>query len=156
MLRLLASRLLKKRLLAAWKAARKDGKMNVGVESQKAAVSREIMPADGSNPAQRNGRGFRHVPAYDRQTSRQLISHRRTWQRVRIAVIFPNIGERLSGRSARLPLPKSTTRADETGQGLFLFYNPPSLRENLERRADAPLRASKGQKALPKGVLFGD
>ena len=56
----------------------------------------------------------------------------------------------------RRTLPKSTTRTDEIGQGLFLFYNPPSLRENLERRADAPLRASKGQKALPKDGLFGD
>jgi hypothetical protein len=63
MLRLLASRLLKKRLLAAWKAARKGGKMNVSGEPKETAVSREIMPADGSNPAQRNERGFRHVPA---------------------------------------------------------------------------------------------
>jgi len=56
----------------------------------------------------------------------------------------------------RRTLPRSTTRVDEIGQGLFLFYKPPSLRENLERRADAPLRASKGQKALPKSGLFGD
>ena len=58
-------------------------KMNVGGEPKETAVSREIMPADGSSPAQR---GVRHVPAYDRQ---QLISHRRAWQRVRMAVIFP-------------------------------------------------------------------
>ncbi len=33
------------------------------MESQKeTAVSREIMPADASSPAQRNERGFRHVP----------------------------------------------------------------------------------------------
>jgi len=51
MLRLLASRLLKKRLLAAWKAARKGGKMNASGEPKETAVSREIMPADGSNPA---------------------------------------------------------------------------------------------------------
>jgi hypothetical protein len=63
MLRLLASRLLKKRLLAAWKAARKGRKMKVSGEPKETAISREITPADGSNPAQRNERGFRHVPA---------------------------------------------------------------------------------------------
>jgi hypothetical protein len=56
----------------------------------------------------------------------------------------------------RRTLPKSTTRVDEIGQGLFLFYKPPSLREKLENRADAPLRSGKGQKALPKSGLFGD
>ena len=75
-----------KRLLAAWEAARKrrkmKKKMNVGGEPKETAVSREIMPADGSNPAQR---GVRHVPAYDRQ---QLISHRRAWQTVKLAVIY--------------------------------------------------------------------
>ena len=52
-------------------------------------------------------------------------------------------------------LRRSTTRVDGTGQGLLGFYKPPSLREQLARRADAPLRSSKGQKALPKGGLFG-
>ncbi|EIG63516.1 hypothetical protein [Bradyrhizobium sp. WSM1253] len=52
--------------------------------------------------------------------------------------------------------PKSATRVDGIGPGLFLFYKPPSLREKLERRADAPLRASMGQNALSKGGLFGD
>jgi len=51
----------------------------------------------------------------------------------------------------RLTLPKSTTRVDEIGQGLLHFYKPPSLREQLVRRADAP----QGQKTLPKGGLFG-
>jgi hypothetical protein len=51
-------------------------------------------------------------------------------------------------------LPKSTTRVDEIGQGLLHFYKPPSLREQLESRPDAPLRPSKGQKALPKSGLF--
>ena len=55
----------------------------------------------------------------------------------------------------RRTLPKSTTRVDEIGQGLLGFYKPPSLRERLESRADAPLRPSKGQKPLPKGALFG-
>jgi hypothetical protein len=54
----------------------------------------------------------------------------------------------------RRTLPKSTTRVDEIGQGLLHFYKPPSLREKLETRADAPLRHSKGQKALPKGGFF--
>jgi hypothetical protein len=55
----------------------------------------------------------------------------------------------------RRTLPRSTTRVDEAGQGLFRFYKPPSLREQLARCADAPLRPSKGQKALPKSGLFG-
>jgi hypothetical protein len=55
----------------------------------------------------------------------------------------------------RRTLPKSTTRVDDIGQGLLHFYKPPSLRERLESRADAPLRPSRGQKALPKGSLFG-
>jgi hypothetical protein len=54
----------------------------------------------------------------------------------------------------RRTLPKSTTRVDEIGQGLLLFYRPPSLREKLARRADAPLRPRRGQKALPKNGLF--
>ena len=55
----------------------------------------------------------------------------------------------------RRTLPKSTTRVDDIGQGLLQFYKPPSLREKLETRADAPLRPTKGQKALPKSGLFG-
>ena len=54
----------------------------------------------------------------------------------------------------RRTLPKSTSRVDEIGQGLLHFYKPPSLREMLETRADAPLRPSKGQKALPRSGLF--
>jgi hypothetical protein len=54
----------------------------------------------------------------------------------------------------RRTLPKSTTRVDEIGQGLLHFYKPPSLHEQLVSRADAPLRPSKGQKALPKSGLF--
>jgi hypothetical protein len=54
----------------------------------------------------------------------------------------------------RRTLPKSTTRADENGQGLLHFYKPSSLREELARRADAPLRPRQGQKALPKSGLF--
>ena len=55
----------------------------------------------------------------------------------------------------RRTLPKSTTRVDEIGQGLLHFYKPPSLSEKLASRADAPLRPSRGQKALPKSGLFG-
>ena len=54
----------------------------------------------------------------------------------------------------RRTLPKSTTRVDEGGQGLLHFYKPPTLREKLETRADAPLRPNKGQKALPASGLF--
>lgn len=60
----------------------------------------------------------------------------------------------LSGCERRT-LPRSTTRVDDIGQGLLGFYKPPSLREQLANRADAPLRPSKGQKALPKAGLFG-
>jgi hypothetical protein len=38
---------------------------------------------------------------------------------------------------------------------LFRFFKPPTLREQLETRAEAPLRPSKGQKPLPKSGLFG-
>jgi hypothetical protein len=47
---LLASRLFKKRLPAAGKAARKGRKMNMSGEPKETAVSREMVPADGSNP----------------------------------------------------------------------------------------------------------
>jgi hypothetical protein len=55
----------------------------------------------------------------------------------------------------RRTLPKSTTRVDDIGQVLLQFCKPPSLREQLVSRADGPLRPSRGQKALPKGGLFG-
>ena len=58
-------------------------------------------------------------------------------------------------RCERRTLPKSTTRVDEIGQGLLHFHKPPSLREQLATRADAPLRPTKGQRALPKSGLFG-
>jgi hypothetical protein len=45
-------------------------------------------------------------------------------------------------------LPKSTTPADESGQGLLHFYKPPTLREKLEARSDAPLRPARGQKGI--------
>jgi hypothetical protein len=54
----------------------------------------------------------------------------------------------------RRTLPKSTTRVDETGQGLLHFYKPSSLREELAHQADAPLRPKRGQRALPKSGLF--
>jgi hypothetical protein len=54
----------------------------------------------------------------------------------------------------RRTLPSSTTRVEGSGQGLLSFYMSPSLREKLASRADAPLRASKGQKPLPKSGLF--
>src|SRR5262252_1206272 len=54
MARSVACRLLKKKLLAACKAARKRGettKMNLGGEPKETAVSRENVLADGSSPA---------------------------------------------------------------------------------------------------------
>jgi hypothetical protein len=55
----------------------------------------------------------------------------------------------------RRTLRRSTTRVDEMGQGLLSFYRPPTLREQLSSRANAPLRPSKAQKALPKSGFFG-
>jgi hypothetical protein len=55
----------------------------------------------------------------------------------------------------RRTLPRSTTRVDEIGQGLLSFYKPPTLRERLASRANAPLGPSKAQKAPPKSGLFG-
>ena len=54
----------------------------------------------------------------------------------------------------RRTLPKSTTRADENGQGLLHFYKPSSLGEQLARRADAPLQPKRGQKAMQRSGLF--
>jgi hypothetical protein len=51
-------------------------------------------------------------------------------------------------------LPKSTTRVDQSGQGLLHFYRPPSLREQLAHQADAPLLPKRGQRTLPKDGLF--
>jgi hypothetical protein len=53
----------------------------------------------------------------------------------------------------RRTLPRSTTRVDEDGQGLLHFYRPPSLREELASRADAPLVPKRGQKALASGLF---
>jgi hypothetical protein len=55
----------------------------------------------------------------------------------------------------RRTLPKSTTRVDDNGQGLLHFYRAPSSREELAKRADAPLLPKRGQKALPESGLFG-
>lgn len=55
----------------------------------------------------------------------------------------------------RRTLPRSITRTDDKGQGLLGFYQPPTQREQLDRRADAPLRASEGQKSPPQAGLFG-
>jgi hypothetical protein len=53
----------------------------------------------------------------------------------------------------RRTLPRSTTRVDENGQGLLHFYRPPSLREELANRAEAPLAPKRGQKALAIGLF---
>jgi len=53
----------------------------------------------------------------------------------------------------RRTLPKSTSRVDEGGQGLLHFYQPPSLREQLETRSELPLRSNEG--AMSMSGLFG-
>ena len=54
----------------------------------------------------------------------------------------------------RRTLPKSPSHADWLGQGLLGFYREPTLQEQFARRADAPLTARRGQKALPRSGLF--
>jgi hypothetical protein len=52
----------------------------------------------------------------------------------------------------RRTLPRSTTRVDDRGQGLLHFYRPPTLRETLETRADAPLH-SGGRRLSVVGAM---
>ena len=51
-------------------------------------------------------------------------------------------------------LPKSPTPSDPTGQGLFSFYKPPSLREKVTDAANAPLQPRLGQKPPQQDGLF--
>jgi hypothetical protein len=59
---------------------------------------------------------------------------------------MPDIERTAAGFQSVLPgcerrtLPKSTTRSDDVGQGLLEFYCPPTLREKLAIRANAPLQ----------------
>jgi hypothetical protein len=72
MLRLLASRLLKKGIAAAGKVGMRTKKdENLSGEPKETAISREIMPADGSNPAQRMNGEFGTSPL---MTVRQVDS----------------------------------------------------------------------------------
>src|SRR5215472_11291633 len=58
-----------KRHCCRWESGTQTKKdENLSGEPKETAISREIMPADGSSPAQRMNGDFRHVPAYDRQT----------------------------------------------------------------------------------------
>jgi hypothetical protein len=65
---------------------------------------------------------------------------------------MPDIERTAAGFQSVLPgcerrtLPKSTTRSDDVGQGLLEFYCPPTLREKLAIRANAPLQP----KQLPR------
>jgi len=45
-------------------------------------------------------------------------------------------------------LPKSTSAADDAGQGSLDFYQPPTLRERLAACADAPLSRLKSRQIL--------
>ena len=51
-------------------------------------------------------------------------------------------------------IPKSTTRADERGQGLLGFYSPTTLREEIASRANEPLHPRRGQLPPPRDGLF--
>jgi hypothetical protein len=54
----------------------------------------------------------------------------------------------------RRTLPKSSSSANWFGQGLLGFYAEPTLKEKLAARANAPLTARRGQRALPRSGLF--
>ena len=51
-------------------------------------------------------------------------------------------------------LPRSPTPADQAGQGLLGFDNPPSLREILAGAATAPLQPRRGQRPPPRSGPF--
>ncbi len=53
----------------------------------------------------------------------------------------------------RRTLPKSTNRCDGGGQGLLQFFNPPTVKEQLDVLASAPLKGRRaGRKLCPKAV----
>jgi hypothetical protein len=54
----------------------------------------------------------------------------------------------------RRTLPNSSSSANWFGQDLLGFYVEPTLRESLDLRANSPLTAKKGQKALLMTGLF--
>ena len=64
---------------------------------------------------------------------------------------MPDIERTSAGFQAVIPgcerrtLQKSTTSADDTGQGLLEFYRPPTMREKLTALADAPLQPRRRQ-----------
>jgi hypothetical protein len=64
---------------------------------------------------------------------------------------MPDVERTSAGFQAVIPgcerrtLPKSTTSSDDTGQGLLDFYRPPTLREKLAIRADAPMQPRRPQ-----------
>jgi hypothetical protein len=64
---------------------------------------------------------------------------------------MPNIERTSAGFQIVLPgcerrtIPKSDSRADDTGQALMPFYEPPSLQETLKRRAEAPMQPKRSQ-----------
>jgi len=51
-------------------------------------------------------------------------------------------------------LPRSTTMADERGQGLLGYYQPPSVSEVMQIKLAAPLRSKRVQRPLPINGLF--
>jgi hypothetical protein len=62
---------------------------------------------------------------------------------------MPDIERTAAGLQAVIPgcerrtLRKSTSSSDDTGQGLLEFYRPPTLREKLATRADAPMQPKR-------------
>jgi hypothetical protein len=53
----------------------------------------------------------------------------------------------------RRTLPKSTTRSDETGQGLLQFFNAPTVKEKVDLLASAPLKPRRARRKLRRKVV---
>jgi hypothetical protein len=65
---------------------------------------------------------------------------------------MPSIDHTPAGMQTVLPgceqrtLPKSTTRSDDTGQGLLQFFSSPTVKEKLDLLASAPLQGKKSKR----------
>src|ERR1700676_2304819 len=83
MLRLLASRLLKKKLLAAWKAARKREDCEWRAKKRRQSPERSCLPTTATLPSAMNGDFGTSPPNGWRRSdeSAQVISHQPAWQR---------------------------------------------------------------------------
>jgi hypothetical protein len=132
--------------------------MNVSGEPKETAVSREIMPADGSNlPSAMNGDFGTSPPNGGRPSaSRQLISHQRVRQMVRIAVVFPTPHSIASSRD----FPTARLRARRQHASRFDFQCDAAQRyarvaarpSNVRAACSRPHDTSKARDVGPASV----